>query len=114
MPDSFVLHETFSIDSINVFMTTNTMRTSQLFEVFATINLKDCFEVKWLTDMNTLPTVSEARLLAFWTVLSAKTGGVESFSCSLILSSLLQLSRSVLSSEGACPKSRLSERSREE
>ena len=60
VPDSFVLYETFSIDNINVFMTTNTMRTSQLFENFATINLKDCFEVKWPKDMNILPTVSEA------------------------------------------------------
>ena len=41
MPDSLVLPETFSIDSlnayINVFMTTNT----QLFEDFATINFKE-------------------------------------------------------------------------
>ena len=111
MPDSHVLRETLSIDSlnayVNVFMTTNTMRTSQLFEDFATIDFKDCFEVKWLKDMTTLPTVSEARLLALWTVLSAKTGGVESFSYSLTQSSFLQLSRSVLSLKGACPDSRL-------
>ena len=48
-PGILVFHETFSIDSfnayVNVFMTTNTLRTSQLFEDFATINFKDCFEV---------------------------------------------------------------------
>ena len=67
-----VLPETFSIDSLNdyisVFMTTNTLRTSQLFEDFATINYKDCFEVKWFKDMSTLPTVFEARLSTFWPV----------------------------------------------
>ena len=66
VPDSLVLPETFSINSlnacINVFMTTDTLRTSQLFEDFATINYKDCFEVKWSKDM----TVFEARLPAFW------------------------------------------------
>ena len=42
MPGSLVLLETFSIDSlnayINVFMTTDKLRASQLFEDFATIN----------------------------------------------------------------------------
>ena len=65
VPDSLVLPETFSIDSlnayINVFMTTYTLRTAQLFEDFATINYKDCFA----KDMTTLSTVFEARLPAF-------------------------------------------------
>ena len=69
MPGILVLSETLSIDSlnacINVFMATNTLRTSQLFKDFATINFKDCFEVKWLMGMITLPIVFEARLLAF-------------------------------------------------
>jgi len=72
VPGSLVLPETFSIDSLNdyisVFMTTDTLRTSQLFEDFATINYKDCFEVKWFKDMTTLPTVFEARLPTFWPV----------------------------------------------
>ena len=105
-----MLPETFPIDSLgaytNVSMTTDTLRTFQLFEDFTTINYKDCSEVKWSKDMTTLPTVSEARLLAFWTVLSAKTGGVESFSCSFTQSSFLQLFRSVLSLKGACSNSR--------
>ena len=67
-----VLPETFSIDSlnacVNVFMATNTLRTSQLFKDFAINNFKDCFEVKWLMGMITLPTVFEARLRAFWSV----------------------------------------------
>ena len=83
-----VLPETFPIDSLgaytNVSMTTDTLRTFQLHEDFATIDLMDCFEVK---DMATLPSVSEARLLAVWTVLSVKTGDVESFSYSLTQSS---------------------------
>ena len=58
-------------------MTTDTLRTFQLHEDFATIDFKDCFEVK---DMTALPTVSEARLLAVWTVLTTNTGGAESFS----------------------------------
>ena len=69
VPGSLVLPETFSIDNlnayINVFMATDTLRTSQLFEDFAVINYKDCFEVKWPKDMTTLPTVSEARLPRF-------------------------------------------------
>ena len=44
-----VLPETFLTDSLgayaNVSMTTHTLRTSQLFEDFATIDFKDCFEV---------------------------------------------------------------------
>ena len=64
-----MLPETFPIDSLgaytNVSMTTDTLRTFQLHEDFATIDFKDCFEVK---DMATLPSVSEARLLAFWSV----------------------------------------------
>ena len=63
VPDSLVLPETFSINSlnacINVFMTTDTLRIFQLFEDFATMNYKDCFEVKWSKDMTTLPTVFE-------------------------------------------------------
>ena len=55
VPDSLVLPETFSIDSLNahikVFMTTDTLRISQLFK-----------------DMTTLPTVFEARLPAFWSL----------------------------------------------
>ena len=78
-------------------MTADTLRTFQLYEDFATIDFKDCFEVK---DMTTLPTVSEARLLAVWTVLTTNTGGAESFSCNLTQSSLLQLSRSVVVIEG--------------
>ena len=69
VPGSLVLPETFLIDRlnayINVFMATDTLRTSQLFEDLDAINCKDCFEVKWLKDMTTLPTVYEARLLAF-------------------------------------------------
>ena len=64
-PGSLVLHETLSSDSINahinVFMTTDTLRTSQMFEHFDTINFKDCFEVNRVKDMTTLPTVLEAR-----------------------------------------------------
>ena len=40
-------------------------RTSQLFEDFTAINYKDCFGVKWLKDVITLPTISEARLPGF-------------------------------------------------
>ena len=69
VPGSLVLPETFSIDSlsayINVFMTTDTLQTFQLFEDLATINFKDCFEVKWFQDVTILPIVSEARLVAF-------------------------------------------------
>ena len=58
--------ETFAADSfnacINVFMTMNTVRTSQLFGDFATIGFKDRFEVDRVKDMTTLPTVFEARL----------------------------------------------------
>ena len=72
VPGSLVLPEAFSTDSFNayisVFMTTDTLRTSQLFEDVATINYKDCFEVKWSKDMTTLPIVFEARLPAFWAV----------------------------------------------
>ena len=164
-----VFPETFAVYSlnacINVSMTTDTLRTFQLFGDFAAINHKDCFEVKWSKDMTTLPTVSETRLLTFWRVpptrqsreerlptrficvpcrtwltsctpsvvtglptdcyvdkirleplsseglcsnikdlnldvLSAKTGGAESFSHTLTQSSLRQLSRSVLSLKG--------------
>ena len=42
--------ETFPVDSlnacINVSITTDTLRTFQLFEDFVTINYKDYFEVK--------------------------------------------------------------------
>ena len=69
VPGSLVLPETFSIDSlsayINVFMTTDTLQTFWLFEDLATINFKDCFEVKWFKDWTILPIVSEARLVAF-------------------------------------------------
>ena len=69
VPGNFVLPETFSIDSLsaytNVSMTTDTLQTFQLFEDLATINFKDCFEIKKLKDMTTLPIVSEARLVAF-------------------------------------------------
>ena len=73
IPGILVFPETFTVDSlnawINVSMTTDTLRTLQLFEDFATINFKDCFEVKWSKDMTTLPTVSKMRLLTFWPVL---------------------------------------------
>ena len=72
VPGIRVVLETFTVDSldacINVSATTDTLRTFQLIEDFATINYKDCFEVKWSKDMTNLPTVSETRLLAFWTV----------------------------------------------
>ena len=72
VPSILVFPETFTVDSlyacIIVFMTTDTVRTFQLFEDFATINYKDCFEVKWSKDMTTLPTVFEVRLPAFWSV----------------------------------------------
>ena len=72
VPGILVFPETSTVDSlnacINVFMTTDTLRTFQLFEDFATINYKDCFEVEWSKDMTTLPTVFETRLLAFWPV----------------------------------------------
>ena len=72
VPGFRVLPETFPIDSLstytNVSMTTDTLRTSQLFEDFATIDFKDCFEVKWLIDMTTLPTMFQVRLHAFWSV----------------------------------------------
>ena len=65
-PGILVFPETFTNDSfnacINVFTTTNTVRTSQLFEDFATIGFKDRFEVDRVKDMTTLPTVFEARL----------------------------------------------------
>ena len=48
-------------------MTTDTLRTSQMFEDFDTI--KDCFEVNRVKDMITLPVVFEARLPAFRPVL---------------------------------------------
>ena len=44
-------------------------------------------------------------------MLSARTGGAESFNYSLTQSSFLQLSRTVLSMQGACSNSRLSGRS---
>ena len=48
-PGCLVLVETFSFDSHNVYicvyMTADTLGTSQLSEDFATINCKDCFEV---------------------------------------------------------------------
>ena len=69
VPGSLVLHETLSSDSIhahiNAFMTTDTLRTSQMCEDLDTINFKDCFEVKWSKDMTT---VFEARLPALWPV----------------------------------------------
>ena len=72
MPDSLVLPETLAINClnacINVFMTTDTLRTFQMFEDFDTINSKDCFEVNRVKDMTALPTVFEARLSAFWFV----------------------------------------------
>ena len=72
VPGILVLPETFLIDSlnayINVFMTTNTMRTFQLFKDFAAINFKDCFEVNWPNDMTTLASVFEVRLSAFRSV----------------------------------------------
>ena len=72
MPGILLLPETFSVDSLNaygnVFMATYTLRTFQLFKDFATLNFKDCFEVKWLMGMTTLPAVSEARLFAYWSV----------------------------------------------
>ena len=56
-----VLPETFPTDSLgayaNVSMTTDTLRTFQLFEDFAASDDKDCFEVKRSKDMTTLPTV---------------------------------------------------------
>ena len=59
VPGSLVLPETVSIDSLNdyisVLMTTDTLRTSQLFEDFATIYHKDCFEVDWFMNMHCPP-----------------------------------------------------------
>ena len=50
-----VLPETFLTDSLgacaNVSMTTHTLRTSQLFEDFATIDFKDCFEVNDMAEL---------------------------------------------------------------
>ena len=50
----------FPTDSLgahtNMSMTADTLRTFLLFEDFATINHRDCFEVKWSRDMTTLPT----------------------------------------------------------
>ena len=67
VPGILVHPETFLID-INVFMTTNMLRTFQLFKDFATINFKDCFEVKWPNDMTTLASVFEVRLSVFRSV----------------------------------------------
>ena len=65
VPGIFVFPETSTVDSlnagINVSISTDTLRTFQLFEDFATINYKDSFEVKWSKDMTTLPTVSETK-----------------------------------------------------
>ena len=61
MPDSLVPHETLLIDSlnawINVSMTKDTLRTSQMFGDFDTV--KDYFEVNRVKDMITLPIVFE-------------------------------------------------------
>ena len=69
VPDIRVLPETFPTDSLgaytNVSMTTDTLRTFQLYEDFIIINYEDCFEVKWSKDMTTLPTVSEMRRAAY-------------------------------------------------
>ena len=69
VPSVLVFFETFIVDSLNacvdVSITTDTLRTFQLYEDFATIDYKDCFEVKWSKDMTTLPTVSETRLPNF-------------------------------------------------
>ena len=72
-PGILVFPETFTTDSfnacINVFVTMNMVRTSQLFEDFATISFKDCFDVDRIKDMTTLPTVFEARLpTEVWTI----------------------------------------------
>ena len=52
----------------NVSMTTDALRTVQVFGDFDAIDFKDYFEVKWFKDMTSLPAVSEMRLLAFWPV----------------------------------------------
>ena len=69
VPGILVFPETSTVDSLNacirVSVTTDTLRTFQLFEDFATINYKDFFEVKWSKDMTTLHTVSETRLPNF-------------------------------------------------
>ena len=81
MPDGLVLHETLLIDSLNgysnAFMTTDTLRTFQMFEDFDIIDFKDCFEVNQVKDMTALPTMFETRLLALWAVPSKLQGREE-------------------------------------
>ena len=63
VPSVYVLPETFPIDSLSTYthvsMVTDTPRIFQLFEDYAIINYKDCFEVKWSKDMTTLPAMFE-------------------------------------------------------
>ena len=97
VPGSLVLPETFSFDNlnayINMFMATDTLQTSQLFEDFTAINYKDCFEVKWLQDMTTLPTVSEAALAMYVAIQAGLSPNAARRTTGIVMVSSLLISR---------------------